>query len=198
MILSAAASRGAKRAEPPLPHNRITLSTSLGDIVIALDHARAPRTAGHFLRLVQEQHLADASFYRAVHKSNTPGHLPTIDVLQGGRGFAASPDAPSVAHEPTSETGLRHVTGAVSMARGKDADASTEFFICLGDFPVLDAGGVEGPGASGFAAFAMVERGLDVVRRIHALPAEAPAPAGWEFLQGQFLSDPLTLHARLS
>ncbi len=130
--LSAAVWRSAKNGETRLRIDQITLR---GAILIRLDHARAPATAGHFQDLVTGGHLNGASFYRAVHKNNTPGQLPTIDVLQGGRGFAPIEGAPSVAHEPTSETGLRHVEGVVSMARGKDAPASTEFFICLDAFP---------------------------------------------------------------
>ncbi len=174
----------------------IILATEHGEITIELDHARAPKTAGHFKKLVKDGWLSPSNFYRTVHKAVTPGHLPTIDVLQGGRGFTSGNDAPTVIHEPTTETGLRHVEGTISFARGKDMPASTEFFICLGAFPVLDAGTTDGPGADGFAEFGKVLSGMDVVRRIHGMPANAPAPEGWEMLQGQFISEPVTIHPR--
>lgn len=169
----------------------ITFATSLGNIVIALDTERAPVTSTHFANLVRTQAFEDGHFYRVVHKSNTPGHLPTIDVVQGGLGFERAGSLQSVKHEGTDRTGLKHIEGTVSLARGADTLATGEFFICLGAFPVLDAGTLDGSGAKGFAAFGRVVAGMDVVRAIHALPADGPTPAGWDMLKGQFLSTPL-------
>lgn len=174
----------------------VVFETPVGEIAIELDVARAPVTAAHFKALILQGWLEGGHFYRTVHKAVTPGHLPTIDVLQGGLGFFPERDVPSVMHEPTDRTGLRHVEGTVSLARGADKPATGEFFICLGAFPVLDAGTLEGAGAAGFSAFGQVVRGMDVVRKIHAMPAEAPPPDGWEILKGQFLSEPVPFKAR--
>jgi peptidyl-prolyl cis-trans isomerase A (cyclophilin A) len=175
----------------------VVFSTHLGEIVVELDHARAPKTAAHFEALIADGWLDDGGFYRTVHKSNTPGQLPTIDVIQGGLGFELANTMPSVEHEPTNVTGLRHVTGTISLARGADTLATGEFFICLGDFPVLDASTLEGPGAIGFAAFGRVIAGLDVAKVIHKRPAEAPTPPGWDILKNQFISEPVPLRPSL-
>ncbi len=58
------------------------------------------------------------------------------------------------------------------MARMEPGTASTEFFICVGDQPSLDQGGMRNPDKQGFAAFGKVVKGMDVVRKIHALRAE--------------------------
>ena len=47
---------------------------------------------------------------------------------------------------------------------------NSEFFICVGDQPDLDFGGMRNPDGQGFAAFGRVVRGMDVVRRIGKEP----------------------------
>jgi len=75
--------------------------------------------------------------------------------------------------ERTSVTGLRHVDGTLSMARGGPDSATSSFFICIGDQPALDFGGHRNLDGQGFAAFGRVTRGMDVVKKIQASPAEA-------------------------
>lgn len=177
-------------------HSTIVFATPLGEITIELDYEHAPITSAHFESLIRSSALDGGHFYRVVHKSNTPGHLPTIDVIQGGLGFERAGTLPGVEHESTEQTGLRHVEGTISLARGADTLATGEFFICLGAFPVLDAGTLEGPGAKGFAAFGRVTHGMDVVRAIHNLPADGPTPEGWDMLKGQFLTAPIPFTSR--
>ena len=78
---------------------------------------------------------------------------------------------PSISLERTCDTGRRHVDGTISMARMGPDTARDHFFICIGDQPELDFGGVRNPDGQGFAAFGTVIRGMDVVRAIHASPA---------------------------
>ena len=59
------------------------------------------------------------------------------------------------------------------MARNEPGSASTEIFICIGNQPDLDFGGRRNPDGQGFAAFGKVIDGMDVVRRIQALPDTA-------------------------
>ena len=82
---------------------------------------------------------------------------------------------PPVALERTSLTGIRHVDGTISMARGEPNSATSSFFICIGDQPELDFGGERNPDGQGFAAFGRVTQGMDVVRRIQKSPAEGQA-----------------------
>ncbi|MGZ5499056.1 MAG: peptidylprolyl isomerase, partial [Candidatus Aminicenantales bacterium] len=78
---------------------------------------------------------------------------------------------PPIAHETTARTGLRHVDGAISMARDKPGTAASSFFICINAQPELDFGGRRNPDGQGFAAFGRVLQGMDVVRVLQALPA---------------------------
>ena len=82
---------------------------------------------------------------------------------------------PAIALERTSVTGLRHRDGALSMARSGPDTAQSSFFICINDQPSLDFGGQRNKDGQGFAAFGRVTRGMDVVRRIQASPAEKQA-----------------------
>ena len=95
-------------------------------------------------------------------------------MVQGGRNpeAAADPFAP-IPLERTSETGILHTDGAISMARGGPDTATHSFFICIGDQPSLDFGGMRNPDGQGFAAFGRVVTGMDVVRAIHEAPYEA-------------------------
>jgi len=173
----------------PLVH----FQTIHGDIVVELDIVRAPRTAGHFLKLVESGALAEAIFYRVVRR-NPPGEgPPTIDIIQGGLGFDRAGEPPSVPHEGTDETGLNHVDGAISLARGHDHDPRGDFFICIGDLPILDAGGASGQDG-GYPVFGRVIEGMDVVRAIQQLKSDAPAPEGGDArLAGQFLDEPVAI-----
>jgi len=57
------------------------------------------------------------------------------------------------------------------MARDGPDTAQSSFSICVGDQPELDFSGKRNPDGQGFAAFGHVIDGMDVVRKIHALPS---------------------------
>ncbi|NNE08449.1 MAG: peptidylprolyl isomerase [Gemmatimonadetes bacterium] len=149
----------------------VRMETDFGPIVIAVEESAAPVTSANFLRYVDEDLWTGAHFYRVVTSDNQPNNSVRIAVIQGGLGWEES-DAglPPIRHETTKETGVSHVSGAISMARNEPGTASSEFFICLGPQPALDFGGARNPDGRGFAAFGRVIEGMDVVRRIHALP----------------------------
>mgnify|MGYP001823437565 CR=1 FL=1 len=166
----------------------VELGTRFGPIGMALDHEHAPKTAAHFESLVENGVFEDAFFYRIVH-ADVESSVGGIDVVQGGVGWDRASDSPTVAHESTVQTGLTHCHGAVSLGRSADADAGSEFFICIGEQSALDARG-DGEGADGgFAVFAQVVSGMDVVEKIHNLPADGDPPGGDERFRGQFLSE---------
>ena len=151
----------------------ITIETELGNIDIELFDDVAPLTAGNFLKYVDENMWRGASFYRSVTLDNQPDNEIKIEVIQGGLGWSDSlPRLPEIRHEPTSETGILHKEGVVSMARSEPGSASSEFFICVSDQPSLDHGGQRNPDGLGFAAFGRVVEGMDVVRKIHASPVD--------------------------
>jgi peptidyl-prolyl cis-trans isomerase A (cyclophilin A) len=167
-------------AQKPIP---ILIATQLGDIEAELDSARAPITVTNFLRYV-DAHLFDGgTFFRTVRMDNQPADSVKIEVIQGGGARERRAEAfPAIPLERTPETGLRHLDGALSMARGGPNSATDSFFITIGDQPELDFGGKRNKDGQGFAAFGRVTKGLDVVRRIQSQPAH-----------GQSLSTPVTI-----
>ena len=167
-LLTLALALGLAHAQSPRPV-AVTIDTSLGIIEVALDPARAPNTVANFLRYVDAGSFDGATFYRAVTPTNQPDNAVKIAVIQGGVD-GSRPAFDPIPIERTSETGLRHVDGAISMARNGPDTATTEFFICVGDQPELDFGGRRNPDGQGFAAFGRVTAGWDVVRRIHESP----------------------------
>lgn len=168
---------------------QVRLATGRGDIVIELYADRAPITVANFLAYA-DQHLLDGgSFYRTVGPWND-NNPATISVIQGGLNRDDSP-LPSIVHETTDKTGLRHTDGVISMARDAPGTAGAEFFICIGDNPALDFGGARNPDGQGFAAFGRVIEGMDVVRAIHKAPTISSA--GDPYLKGQMIEKPVKI-----
>jgi peptidyl-prolyl cis-trans isomerase A (cyclophilin A) len=150
----------------------VLIQTELGDITVEISEKSAPVTASNFLRYVDEGRFKESCFYRIVRMNNQPNDKIKIDVIQGGLRFTHREKIlPSIAHETTQETGILHLDGTLSMARGRPGTAASEFFICIGDQPELDFGGKRNPDGMGFAAFGKVVKGMDVVRQIHQKPA---------------------------
>lgn len=169
----------------------VRIDTEFGPIRVELDEQASPITTTNFVHYVEEGLYDGGSFHRTVHMDNQGNeHLPKrkdvhedgaplpndqekIEVIQATineeRGDELGDPIPL---ERTSETGLRHVDGTISMARTTPDSAVADFFICIGDQPVLDFGGMRNPDGQGFAAFGRVIEGMDVVRTIQQQPAE--------------------------
>ncbi len=158
---------------------RVLLHTSEGDILLALETARAPVTAANFLRYVDARRLDGIEFYRAMRTG------PGVGLVQGG---VRDPRLlfPPIAHEPTSQTGLSHVDGAVSVPRFAPGTAQGDFTIMVGPQLYLDAGPGSGGDGLGYAVFGHVVEGMDVVRRILAAPTSPTEGEG--VMRGQMLS----------
>lgn len=151
----------------------VLIQTELGDITVEIFEKSAPVTASNFLRYVDEGRFEESCFYRVVRMDNQPNNKIKIEVIQGGLRFTHRENIlPSIEHETTKETGILHLNGTLSMARGKPGTAASEFFICIEDQPELDFGGKRNPDGQGFAAFGKVVKGMDVVRQIHQKPAD--------------------------
>lgn len=147
---------------------RVSIDTSCGRIVAAIFTAKAPATAGNFLRYVDAGLYEQSMFYRATRPDNDK-RSPRIQIVQGGIDpTCEQAPFPPIVHESTRMTGLSHVNGALSAVRwGPDSGAS-EFFIVIGDTSSLDFGGSRHPDGEGFAVFGIVTEGMDVIRRINA------------------------------
>ena len=155
---------------------RVVITTSKGEIAAELDSAHAPITVTNFLRYVDAGLYTEGRFHRAVTMANQPRDTVRIEVIQGAprRTRPDSGFAP-IALERTSVTGLLHVDGALSMARGGPNSATGEFFVTVGAQPSLDFGGHRNLDGQGFAVFGRVTKGMDIVRAIQQSPVEAQA-----------------------
>jgi peptidyl-prolyl cis-trans isomerase A (cyclophilin A) len=151
---------------------RVTIQTSLGNIDIAIDSVHAPVTAANFLRYVDAGRYTGGQFHRTVTLANQQSSPVKIEVVQlSAARDSAAERWPAIELESTRKTGLKHLNGTVSMARAGPNSATSDVFICIGDQPELDFGGRRNPDGQGFAAFGVVTKGMDVVRRIQASPA---------------------------
>jgi len=163
---------------PPAAPVRVVLTTSAGPITLELDPARAPVTTANFLRYLDQRKWDGVDFYRAMRMGENSG------LVQGGIRDARRLNPP-IAHEPTSQTGLAHVDGAISMARLAPGTARADFFITVGAVPGFDAGPRAGGDLLGFAVFGRVVEGMEVVRRIWTAPTSPTEGEG--VMRGQML-----------
>lgn len=187
----AATAGAAPTAHAPAPHApaphapagepaivRVRLVTAAGPVVLALDAAHAPATVANFLAYVDDGRLDGTSFYRATRRKTAPN----TGFVQGGIGTDSHRMLGLVPFEPTDKTGIKHLDGTLSMARYDRTDSATgNFSIMVGANPSLDAR----PGFVGYAAFGHVIAGMDVVKRMLALPT---LPGGDGAFKGQMLA----------
>jgi peptidyl-prolyl cis-trans isomerase A (cyclophilin A) len=153
------------------PH--VEISTRFGDIEIELYPKQAPVTVAAFLSYIDSGYYDRSSFYRVLVDEDQPSYAPKSEIIQGGlwrANYSLLHKIPGIRHESTAQTKLSHTNGTISLARQAPGTANTEFFICVGDQPGYDFGGVNNPDGQGYAAFGKVIKGMDVVNRIFAAP----------------------------
>lgn len=182
LLLPAAASAQAT--------TNVVMKTDLGDIVIALETERAPVTAGNFLRYADEKRFDGIVFYRAMRLDW--GEQPN-GLIQAGTQNDPKRILPPIAHEPTSDTGVTHLAGTISMARYAPGTATGDFSIMLSPQPGLDAdpAGEDAERRAGYAAFGRVVEGMEVVRAIFDAPVDPDKGEG--VMKGQMLAHPVTI-----
>jgi peptidyl-prolyl cis-trans isomerase A (cyclophilin A) len=178
ILASVCPGRGSAAQDLP----RVVIQTSLGSMEVEVDTVRAPLTGRNFLRYVDQGSYRGGRFHRTVRLDNQPETQVRIEVIQGGLDPLRAKDFPPIKLERTTETGLSHRDGTISMARDGLDTATSDFFICIGDQPELDFGGKRNPDGQGFAAFGRVVLGMDVVRQIQTARA-----------QGQRLTPPIEI-----
>jgi peptidyl-prolyl cis-trans isomerase A (cyclophilin A) len=161
---------GAQKKDTPV---RVVLQTELGEIEVELGPAKAPVTTANFLKYVDGKFYDGGVFHRTVRADNQPRDKVRIAVVQAGIDpKRQKEELPPIKLERTRDTKLAHEGGTISMARDGPDTATSDFFICVGDQPELDFGGKRNPDGQGFAAFGHVVRGMDVVEKIQAAPAD--------------------------
>jgi peptidyl-prolyl cis-trans isomerase A (cyclophilin A) len=147
----------------------VVFETELGQITMEVDLARAPITGPNFLKYIDGKFYDGGTINRAVRPDNTTRRDVEIQVIQ----FQIDParrseQFPPIPLERTSVTGLKHVNGALSMARSGPDSATASFSIVINDQPELDFGGKRNADGQGFAVFGRVVSGMDVVKKIQA------------------------------
>ena len=136
----------------------ITISTSHGDIVIELFDETAPISAENFRQYVADGHFDNTIFHRVIPNFMIQGGGFTADMSQ-------KPTRAPIKNE--ADNGEKNVRGTLAMARTQVVDSATsQFFVNLRDNSFLDHGGRD----FGYAVFARVTEGMDVVDAIAAVP----------------------------
>jgi cyclophilin family peptidyl-prolyl cis-trans isomerase len=133
----------------------VTLETTKGSIVVEVNETAAPVTSANFLRYVQEGFYDGTVFHRVIPDFMIQGGGFTTDMKQ------------KQTHEPIvneAKNMLKNTRGTLAMARTNDPDSATaQFFINVVDNAYLDYAGPQKPG---YAVFAEVVDGMDVVDTI--------------------------------
>ena len=180
-LLASALMAGQTPAQKPVT---VIFETELGNITMEIDVVHAPITGQNFLKYVDGKFYDGGVVNRAVRPDNTTRHDVEIQVIQ----FQIDParrreQFPPIPMERTSVTGLKHVNGALSMARSGPDSATASFSIPIGDQPEMDFGGKRNADGQGFAVFGRVVAGMDVVKKIHTSPTGQRGAYGTESLE---------------
>lgn len=146
---------------------RVTMKTSLGEMVIELNPEKAPISVKNFLQYAREGFYNDTIFHRIIF-----GFM-----IQGGgfdQKFQEKPTRDAIKIE--SKNGLKNKQYTIAMARTSDPDSATaQFFINAVDNRFLDWPGQDG---WGYAVFGKVISGTDVVDKIQRVkPGEDGLPS---------------------
>jgi peptidyl-prolyl cis-trans isomerase B (cyclophilin B) len=132
------------------------MSTSLGDLKIALYEKEAPETVKNFLAYVNDKFYDGTIFHRVI-----PGFM-----IQGG-GFTDAMQQKSTKPPIKNEAGngLKNDTYTLAMARTSDPDSATaQFFINAKNNDFLNRDKAQD--GVGYAVFGKVIEGMDVLKKI--------------------------------
>lgn len=150
-------------ASGPVGAQTVRLSTTLGDIELELHPDKAPATVANFLAYVKARHFDGLIFHRVIANFMVQTGGYTADLKQ-------RPTRPPIPLE--SDNGLSNTRGSVAMARTADPrSATSQFYINVVDNPLLDKPNARD--GHGYAVFATVTAGMDVVDQIRAVPTTA-------------------------
>jgi peptidyl-prolyl cis-trans isomerase B (cyclophilin B) len=133
----------------------IKLSTNHGDILVELDHDKAPITSANFEQYVRDGHYDGTLFHRVIDGFMIQGGGMNTDFVQ-------KPTRAPIENE--AKNGLKNTVGSIAMARTNDPhSASAQFFINVADNGFLDYPSQDG---WGYCVFGQVTEGMDVVNAI--------------------------------
>lgn len=140
--------------------SRVKLQTSLGDIVLELDAAKAPGSVDNFMQYVNDSFYDNTVFHRVIN-----GFM-----VQGGGfepGMKQKTTRAPIRNE--AENGLKNDAYTVAMARTPSPHSATgQFFINLADNNFLNFRAATTDGY-GYCVFGRVVQGREVVDKIKSV-----------------------------
>ena len=138
----------------------VVMETSLGNVKIELDQAKAPISVKNFLSYVDDKFYDGTIFHRVISSFMIQGGGFTADMQQ-------KPTKAQIKNE--AGNGLSNKRGTLAMARTMVVDsASSQFFINVVDNDFLDHRDNSSQGF-GYAVFGKVIEGMDVVDKIKSV-----------------------------
>ncbi len=136
---------------------QVIMETSMGTVKIELFKDKAPISVRNFLSYVKEGYYDGLIFHRVIK---------TFMVQGGGMDVDMQPKKTKFAIKNEATNGLSNKRGTLAMARTSVVDSATsQFFINVVDNAFLDNRG-KSPDLFGYAVFAQVIEGMDVVDAI--------------------------------
>ena len=146
---------------------RVKFSTTLGDFIVELNAAKAPKTVANFLAYVNAGFYDGTLFHRVIS---------TFMIQGGGYTTSMTKKATNPAIINEADNGLSNLTGTIAMARTSVPDSATsQFFINVVDNTGLDFTSKTTAGW-GYAVFGKVVSGMDTVNKIKAVKTGAKSP----------------------
>ncbi|MGJ8680415.1 peptidylprolyl isomerase [Paraglaciecola sp.] len=145
---------------------RVKMVTSMGDIIVELDRAKAPITVNNFLRYVSKRSYENTIFHRII---------PDFVVQGGGydTDFIKKPAFAAIYNE--SGNGLKNKMYNLTMARENDPHTATrQFFFNMNNNDGLD------PGRDwGYSVFGSVQEGYEVLDKMVEVKTDFDPKYGW-------------------
>jgi peptidyl-prolyl cis-trans isomerase A (cyclophilin A) len=161
---SASASAAASATSAPTGP-RVSMKTTMGEIVIELNAEKAPLSTNNFLAYVKSGHYKGTTFHRVID-----GFM-----IQGGgfdKEMHQKPTNKPIQNE--AKNGLKNDTYTIAMARTGDPHSATaQFFINVNNNSGLDYPSRDG---WGYAVFGRVIQGTEVVDKIAKVATGAQGP----------------------
>ncbi len=139
---------------------KVTITTSKGDIKLELDASTAPKTVTNFVTLAQTGYYNDLTFHRVIPGFMIQGGDPNGNGTGGKSIYGDTFEDEINPSSPVYQRGYK--TGVIAMAnRGPNTNGS-QFFIMDTDYPL----------PPNYTIFGNVTEGIDVVHAIASVPRD--------------------------
>jgi peptidyl-prolyl cis-trans isomerase A (cyclophilin A)/peptidyl-prolyl cis-trans isomerase B (cyclophilin B) len=145
----------------------VEIKTNLGNITFELFPHKAPNTVQNFMRYAKSGFYDGTIFHRVVKGF----------VVQGGGYTSALRRKPTRAPiRNEAANGLTNAAGTLAMARTRDPNSATSQFFINVDRNLFLNHYSSDPDYYGYCVFGKVVKGMDVVKRIAAVPTTGEGP----------------------